>query len=196
VSQIVLVRHAKVKIENSLIFSKQLKKWIEKYNNAPIKATEITTRLKILVENAEILLASELLRTSDTLKIFNKKPDYTNKIFNEAELPYSNLAIFKMPAMFWVTLFRIAWLFGYSNNSKSYKEEKKRAEICADKLINFTKQHKNILLVGHGVMNRLIIKALQKRGFIIKEKTGDGNLGYTVMKNFKFNTKSKSNDIR
>ena len=181
-SQIILVRHAEAKIDNPRIYSNQIKTFIDKYNSSPIVATDLSNNLKELVENADILLASKLIRTRETLKIFNKEPDYTFEIFNEAELPYSDLTTFKMPAKIWTIFFRIVWLFGYSNHSKSYKEAKIRAEISAEKLIDFTNQHKNILLVGHGVMNRLIVKALQKRGLEVKEKTGSGNLGYTILK--------------
>jgi len=181
VSQIILVRHAEVKIDNPRIYSNQIKTWIEEYNSAPIELSKVSQELKELVENADILLASKLIRTSETLKIFNKEPDYTFEIFNEAELPYNDLTTFKMPAKIWALLFRIAWLFGYSRNSESYKDTKKRAELAAKKLIDFAKEHENILLVGHGVMNRLIVKALQKRGLELKEKSGSGNLGYTIL---------------
>ncbi|SFZ98189.1 hypothetical protein MNB_SV-5-1495 [hydrothermal vent metagenome] len=180
-SQIILVRHAEVKIDNPLIYSSQMKTWIEKYNTTAIDVTEISDELKTLVENADILLTSGLSRTKETLKIFNKEPDYSHIVFNEAELPYSDLTLFKIPANIWTIFFRIAWLLGYSNHSESYKEAKIRAEIAADKLIDFTNQYKNILFVGHGVMNRLIIKALRKRGLVLKEKIGSGNLGYTIM---------------
>jgi len=180
-SQIILARHAKVKIDNPLIYSSQMQKWIETYNYAPIDETEISHELQVLVENADILLTSKLSRTNETLKVFGKEPNYSHVIFNEAELPYSDLTLFRMPAKFWTVFFRAAWLLGYRSNSESYTEAKIRAGVAVDKLIEFSKQHKTVLLVGHGVMNRLIIKALQKRGVVLKEKTGDGNLSYSVL---------------
>ncbi len=75
----------------------------------------------------------------------------------------------------------MAWLFGYRSNSESFVEAKQRAELGADMLIELAHDNKDVLLVGHGIMNRLITKALVKRGAVIKEQTGDSNLAYRVL---------------
>ena len=81
----------------------------------------------------------------------------------------------------WAPILRVAWLFGYKNNSESFAEAKQRAELGADMLIEFAKENKTVLLIGHGIMNRLIAKAFIKRGAVQKEQTGDGNLAYRIL---------------
>ncbi len=180
-SQIILLRHAKVIIDNPKIYSNQMHEFIERYNTIPIEDTEPPSMVAKLVDSANIVVTSKLSRTVQTLSLFNKKPNLSSEIFNEAQLPYSNRRFFKLPDKVWAPIFRVAWLFGYKNNSESFSEAKQRAELGADILIEFANDNRVVLLVGHGIMNRLIAKALLKKGAVIKEKTGDGNLAYSIL---------------
>jgi len=155
--------------------------FVDRYNSAPIENAEPSSRVKEMVESADIVVTSKLSRTVQTLRLFNKEPNLSSEIFNEAQLPYSNRRFFKLPAKVWAPILRVAWLFGYKNNSESFAEAKQRAELGADMLIELAHDKKDVLLVGHGIMNRLITKALVKRGVVIKEKTGDSNLAYSVL---------------
>ena len=179
-SQIILLRHAKVKINIPSIYSSQMKEFIEAYNQAPIEFDDVSDELKSIIDSADIILSSELSRTKETLKYLGKEAQHSDTIFNEAELPYANGKIVKLPATVWAALFRIMWIFGYSKQSESYKEAKVRAKLSADTLIAYAKSNKSVLLVGHGVMNKLISKELIDSGVTLVKKTGNGNLGYTV----------------
>jgi len=179
-SQIILLRHAKVKIDIPFIYSNQMKEFIDAYNQAPIEISTVRDELKSLMDSADIVLSSELSRTKETLKYLGKEAEQSDSTFNEAELPYANGTIVKLPATVWAVLFRIMWVFGYSKHSESYKEAKVCAKLSADKLIAYAKADKNVLLVGHGVMNKLISKELIHSGVTLVKKTGNGNLGYTV----------------
>lgn len=180
-SQIILLRHAKVIIDNPKIYSNQMQEFIDRYNSAPIEDMEVPSQVKKIVDSADIVLTSELLRTRKTAKLFNKEPSLSRKIFNEAQLPYSNRRFFKLPAKVWAPIFRVSWLLGCKSNSESFVDAKQRAELGADMLIELAKENKTVLLIGHGIMNRLIAKALIKRGAVLKGKTGDGNLAYRVL---------------
>ena len=179
-SQIVLLRHARVKIGIPTIYSSQMKEFIEVYNQAPVEFDDVNDALKSIINSADIVLSSELSRTKETLKYLGKEAQHSDTIFNEAELPYANGKIVKLPATVWAVLFRIMWIFGYSKQSESYKEAKARAKLSADKLIVYAKADKSVLLVGHGVTNKLISKELMYGGVTLVKKTGNGNLGYTV----------------
>jgi len=179
-SQIILLRHAKVKIDIPFIYSRQMKEFIEAYNQAPVEFDGVNGALKSTMDSVDIILSSELSRTKETLKYLGKKAQHSDTIFNEAGLPYANGKIVKLPATVWAVLFRIMWIFGYSKQSESYKEAKARAKLSADKLIAYAKADKSVLLVGHGVMNKLISKELMDSGASLVKKTGNGNLGYTV----------------
>ena len=156
--------------------------FIKEYNSAPIENADPSSRVKELVESANIVVTSKLSRTVQTLRLFNKEHNLSSDIFNEAHLPYSNRRFFKLPAKVWAPILRVAWLFGYKSNSESFTEAKQRAELGADMLIGFSKENKTVLLVGHGIMNRLIAKALVKQGAMLKKKSGDGNLSYSILK--------------
>jgi len=112
------------------------------------------------------------------------KPNKIDKVFNEAQLPYANMKNFKLFAKIWAVLFRIAWLFGYSNNSKSYSDTKNSAISASKILIQYENKNKNkkVMLIGHGVMNRLILKVLKRRGYIISKRArSNKNFGYIVL---------------
>ena len=123
-SQIILIRHAKVDIKNPWIYSYKLDKYLELYNNSPVLKELISKELQKLVENADILATSELLRAKETLKLFNKTPSFTSPLFNESPLPYAKFKLFKLPAKVWIVIYRAAWLFGFSKNANSIKQER------------------------------------------------------------------------
>ena len=174
--KIILMRHAQVHMQNETIYASEMKHFIEAYNSA-----EVENNKPEGLPKADIYLCSELKRSQDSLALLGYKPDLIDNSFNEAELPYANWRGLKIPAKIWAIVFRIAWLFGYSHHSESYKEAKERAKAATDKLLNFANRKKDVMLLGHGVMNRIIIKELVHRGYRVVEKTGSGNWGYSVM---------------
>jgi hypothetical protein len=176
-SQIILIRHAKVDIPNLWIYSYEIKEYLELYNNSPISKEPIPKELRKLVESADTLATSELLRAKETLKLFNKAPDFTSSLFNESPLPYANFRLFKLPAKVWIIIYRIAWLFGFSKNTLSIKQERNIAKMAVKELLL---KEKNILLIGHGVKNFLIAKELKKMGYSVIKKSDSKNLGYYI----------------
>ncbi len=173
---IILARHAKVIIDNNTIPAKDMGNFIRKYNEADIEKV-----LPLDFPKADIYMSSKLKRSIKSIKLLGKKADIIDQSFNEADLPYANLKLIKLPAKIWAIIFRIAWLFGYSNHSESYNDAKKRAILATDILIKHHKNNQTILLIGHGIMNRLILKVLKSRGYILNKKTGSGNWGYTIL---------------
>ena len=176
-AQIILVRHAKVCIDNWIIYASDMGKFIEFYNSADIEE-ELNTN----IPKAEVYVASQLKRSLVSLELLGVEVTVSDAVFNEAQLPYVDKRGIKLPAMLWAPIFRVMWLFGYSNHSESYTKAKERAEKGADMLVNLAKENRSVLLMGHGVMNRLIIKALKKRGWLVVQKQGSGNGEYSIMK--------------
>ena len=180
--KIILLRHGEVEIENyKYISANQFGKWIVKYNNADIKSLiSSKDEMKDLLNSADILICSNLKRSVQSVEIFDKTPFKTDDIFNEAELPYSNWNLLKLNPKVWLIFFRILWLFGYSKNSESYKEAKQRAKSATEKLIALSSQDKTVILVGHGVMNKLIQKELVALQWIESKKLQNKNWCYGV----------------
>ena len=163
-------------INGSTIPAKDMGNFIRKYNEADIEK-ELPNRFP----EADIYIASRLKRSIESTKLLGKEANKIDENFNEADLPYTDGELVKLPAKIWTVIFRIAWLFGYSRHSESYYDAKKRSILAADILMEHLKTNKTVLLMGHGVMNRLILKVLKSRGYSIATKTGSGSWGYTIL---------------
>lgn len=102
--------------------------------------------------------------------------------FNEAGLPNAHWRTIKLSPMIWAVIFRILWLFGYANNSESFKDAKIRAKASAQKLIYLAEEHKSVLFVGHGIYNKLLAKELKSIGWTGPRNPGSKHWHYGVYK--------------
>ena len=172
--KIILLRHSKVDIKNKNIYANELKNYIKEYNCSNI-ILQSNNKIATTYQENNILICSNLKRSIQTVNnVFNKKANYINELFNEAELPYPNNKLLKLPVSLWLIIFRILWFFGYSKNSQSYKETKIRAKKSAQLLIKISKEHnKDIVLIGHGIMNRLIKNELKEENYNIEIKNNN-----------------------
>jgi broad specificity phosphatase PhoE len=71
-------------------------------------------------------------------------------------------------------------LFGFSRNGESLIDTRIRARQAAAKLIELAEGHRQVLLVGHGFMNRFIARELLRSGWAGPLKPGKGFWGYGV----------------
>jgi len=180
--KIILLRHGEVKIEDyKNISANQFGKWIIKYNNSDIKS-EFSSKNEIedILNKTDILICSNLKRSIQSIVMFNKIPFETNDIFNEAELPFSNWNLLKLNPKVWLIFFRILWFFGYSQNCESYKKTKQRAIKATKRLIELSKQNETIILIGHGIINKLIQKELILQKWIETKKAKSNNWDYGI----------------
>jgi broad specificity phosphatase PhoE len=179
--KIIIMRHAKVLIKNRKIYANELKEAIEEYDITPIE-TNIKNHQELLevANSCNYFVSSGLSRSVDTLALLDKKPDYINRLFAEVESPYTKLKIMKLPLFTWGFWFKLAWFMGFSGGAKSYKESKIEAFEASKILIDFAKEYNSVMLMGHGLKNRLIAKALKKQGWIESKKMKMDNLDYGV----------------
>ena len=190
--KIILLRHGEVDIKNyQNISAHQFEEWIIEYNNADIKSDfSSKDSIEILLNETDIIICSTLKRSKQSIEIFNKTPFETDDVFNEAEIPFSNWTLLKLNPRTWLIFFRILWFFGYSNNCESFKQTKLRAKKATKKLIELSDQNKTVILVGHGMINRLIRKELILQKWNETKKLKSNNWDYGV-----FELKTKK-DIR
>lgn len=179
---IILLRHGEVDIDNNKrISAYQFKDWIKLYNNANIKyKIPEKNELKTILDKADIILASKLKRSIQSIDLFKKTAYEKNSIFNEAQIPYSAWTTIRLTPKLWLIIFRVLWFFGYSKNSKSFKETKILANEATLKLITLMDSNNYIVLVGHGIMNRLISKVLIKKGWKSRKKSKNENWGFSI----------------
>jgi len=180
--KIILIRHAEVDIDkNSFAYAYELKKWLDIYNSAEIKKEFVSKdEISNIFESSDKIFCSGLKRSFDSVALYGKTPDEQDEIFNEAGLPYANWKLVKLPLSVWAIIFRIMWLFGYKNNGESLQVAKDRAKKGANKLISSCEKGATVMLLGHGLMNRLIGKELLKQGWERKGKMGSANWAYGV----------------
>ncbi|MEA1989853.1 MAG: histidine phosphatase family protein [Pseudomonadota bacterium] len=166
--EIGILRHGKPDYVNEASMSANgFKDWIKNYNDSGLSATSFPSEsILAYAKGYKVILSSTLPRSIDSAKALDaRKLVLVESIFVEAGLPSSDWTFLKLSPKTWSAIFRILWLFGYSQNSESLKEAKERAKKSADYIIQLASEHQKVLFVGHGIFNRLIVKELIKRGW-------------------------------
>ncbi len=72
-------------------------------------------------------------------------------------------------------------LLRIGRNNAVFVKDKKRAKEATAYLIDATKEHESVVLMGHGGINYLIGKVLKKEGWEVEQSDkGNANWGYKV----------------
>lgn len=172
------MRHGEVVLERrKKITSREFPDWIKSYNGATVLPDPGKWGI---LNGTDAIVCSSLRRSVDSAGLAGQKPLESNTLFDEAGLPYSPSSLFRLTPNCWAVIFRLLWLFGYSKNSESMNEAKKRARSAAFRLDEISQKHGTVLLVGHGVMNRLIGRSLVKQGWRNTKKLPNTHWGYGI----------------
>jgi len=182
--QIILIRHAKVDIENNpKMTSASLKKWVELYDSSNIHAKSLPMQETIaLAQSSDVLVTSSLNCAIDSAKVMNVDIYESNSIFNEAQIPSLSIPFVKFKPKTWLVILRVLLLFGLGKKDASLKASKQQAKDAAKRLLELSSEHVNVVLVGHGGMNWLIRKELLKEGWVLAPDASSKNWGMTVLK--------------
>ncbi len=182
--QIILIRHAKVDIDNSKkIDSVSLKNWVETYDTANIHADSLPSEETIAMsKNADVVLTSLLKRAIDSAQVLDVAVYENNAIFNEALIPEVKIPFFKLKPKTWLVILRVLLLFGVGKKDASLQASKQQAKDASKRLLELTNEHDSVVLVGHGGMNWLIRKEFLKEGWSLEPNTSNKNWGMTVLK--------------
>ena len=181
--QIVLIRHARVDIDGSKrIDAKALKAWVDKYNSAPIAADSKPSAQTInLAQNADFVVTSTLRRAIDSAHTLGLEINEKNELFNEANIPDINTPWIKLKAKTWLVVLRLMLFMKLGGKDVSLSVSKRQAAAAAKYLNSLSITNKKIVVVGHGAMNWLIFKILQKEGWSIDGKALHSNWGTTIL---------------
>lgn len=98
-------------------------------------------------------------------------------LFREAEMPHFKTGSLVLPVMVWIALLRGLSVFGFSRNGESLSMVRQRADAAAVVLIGLAQCHESVVLVGHGMINHFIAKALLVCGWSEASKSGHGYWG-------------------
>ena len=155
--------------------------WVEAYNHAQIDITLPNQELISHIKGADMVLASSLSRTFDSLAVIDVVPREKNSLFDEIELPEAKGTWLKLSAKTWLLLLRLMILLGFGKKSKVYTEAKKRAKEASEYLIGLSNKHRSVALMGHGGMHWLVGKELERLGWkCVKQGGGSRNWGFKV----------------
>jgi len=166
--KIILLRHGRPIIPSlEWLNSISFKQWVHEYNASGLDPSS-TPESKAFKDTLEYqaIVCSKLPRSIESAHILGKERIVlTHEVFNEAGLPIADWHILKLSPKIWAVFFRVLWLFGYSNNSESFNEAKIRAKDAVKKLIDIADKYESVLLVGHGVYNRILANELRYLGW-------------------------------
>lgn len=119
-------------------------------------------------------MSSGLPRAKDSVRLYQNAQAEVSELLNESELPHPDTLYFPCPWSFLIVFCRLRWFFGYRSNAAGLHNDKERASRASDQLINRAVEYGSVYAFGHGIMNRLISRELQTRGWKVHSKTGHG----------------------
>jgi len=156
------------------VSASQFGNWITSYNSAGVERGSVIPQASLeYARTCGVVVTSNLLRSVQSAKFLHvenyQAPD---KLFAEAGMPYATWVTFKLPPKYWAVLFRVLWYLGYSKNSESYREARKRSVLAVRQLVDLAESHQSVLLVGHGIFNRLVAQELKGLGWIGPDNPG------------------------
>ena len=145
--------------------------WIDRYNQSLIKEDDIPAECAMAALSASTIVASTALRACSSARALGDLPFMQEEMFTEAELPFALWRAPWLPPEAWAVIFRLLWLFGYARGADSLTITRQRARAAAERLVALAARGP-VLLVGHGIMNRLIGKELQALGWLARNRQG------------------------
>ena len=167
-SEILLVRHGKVMRDHvAPIRGNEFRAWAQSYGEASLDDNSKPPQTLIDQVAATKLIATSTLRRSieSAALLAPGRPVISEPDFNEAGVPTGFTSPLRLRPERWDVLARTAWFFGWSAGAESFRAATKRAEKAADKLVTLVAEQGAVTLVGHGMLNTLIGRALRQRGW-------------------------------
>lgn len=174
--EIILMRHGKPSFTgSSRVTSLEMDKWISQYDLSDTGSDMAPQSSKSLASSALHIISSPLPRALSSVRALGREPDLIDEVFREADLPVLRMPAFRLSPILWASLFRVMWLCGFSRNVETLSLAKRRAVQAAHILVTTAEESNGpLLLMGHGVMNRLIAKELISLGWKEGHRQGNG----------------------
>lgn len=170
--EIILLRHGKPEVELSgYLNADEFKQLVYSYSQSGVQGSP-AKKLKEYF-TTHYVVCSDLPRSIESVKKAGlNKIHLSEALFRETDIPHFDKSFLKLPVTAWLIMLRIMWLFGFKKNGESFSEAKNRAKDAASRLIDLAKENKKVILVGHGLMNRLIAKQLLFNQWQESDKSG------------------------
>lgn len=183
--EITLVRHGKPDLKKSgRVNATGMREWVSAYDASRISGSPASAA-KAACQKSNFIVSSPLPRAVSSLHTLGVKPDFILNELSEAPLPLFNVPAIKLPPSLWLVLFRLLWLAGASSKSESCADAQQRAKRVADHLTALAHEHEQVFSMGHGIMNKLIAKELERAGW---KKVTDRESGYWGTVRYRYKT--------
>jgi len=164
--KVVIQRHGEPDIGKwGKISSSEMGRWINCYNESGVVLDNKPCSESLSHIKNSFVVCSSLERSKHSAKLVEVDTFISDSSFCEAELPVVNVPLLKLAPHTWSIIFRIFWFLGVSKNVESRMAISSRVKIACKALENLAEEHSNVVLIGHGIMNRLIAKELLRRGW-------------------------------
>ena len=179
--EIMLIRHGKPAFELKGKFrANEIHNIVQHYNASGIIDTPSATTMK-LASGYNTVICSDLKRALHSAQALGFNDVYlSDTLFREVAIPYFKQGAIKLPLEVWVVFLRGLSIFGFSENGESLSMAKQRAKWAAAKLIDIAHYHNNIMFVGHGFINYLIVKELLSNDWTGPSKPGKNYWDYGI----------------
>ena len=180
--EIILMRHGKPAFTGAeKVAAHEMASWIEHYDLSGIGNDRPPAASQVLARKAQMTVSSPLPRALSSAATLNLTPEIVDDLFREAELPVWLIPMMKLSPFSWAFFFRLLWLCGLSQEAESLAMAKRRARQAADILVHHARERSGpVLMLGHGIMNRLIAKELAAQGWTARVRAGKGYWGASV----------------
>lgn len=164
--QITFMRHGKPLLAKAgWLAPFEMAQWIAQYNRSEVASTGIPAASVAAVKAASVIVASSAPRALSSVQALGYAATAVDPIYSEAELPFALWRFPKLPLQLWAAVFRLLWLSGYARGADTLQATRARAKAAAGQLVCAARVGP-VLLVGHGIMNRLIAKELLDSGWV------------------------------
>jgi broad specificity phosphatase PhoE len=167
--EILLVRHGRPLCdERTPIRGADFGAWARAYDDAPLDAgVEPPASLRRRVEPFDCIVTSSLRRSRESAHLLTGgRTSLSDAVFDEAGVPTALALRLRLPPGYWDVAVRVAWLCGWSGGAESMRAATARARLGAARLATLAAEHGRVVLVGHGMMNRLLSRELQRTGWV------------------------------
>jgi broad specificity phosphatase PhoE len=166
--EILLVRHGRPVCDHaSRIPGCDFTRWVDAYDRAPLDVrSQPSAGLRAQVATIHCLVTSTMRRAVDSAAVLAPgRTALTTPLFDEAGVPTAIRTRLPLAPGHWDVIARGAWFMGWSPGVESFTEARVRATRAADRLADLAAEHDSVMLVGHGMLNTLIARALRRNGW-------------------------------
>jgi len=185
--KIVLLRHGKPAVDlhalrKTRYSSHSLRYLIDAYTQSGLHHhNQPTVETMKVINTCQHIVCSALPRSIESARVLGINDIHlTDPVFNEFTLPHANWHFPRLTLFSWFYLYRLLWMLGYSNNSESVTTARARAKHGTDKLIQLTRHHGSVALIGHGLLNYFIARNLLANGWQGPPKPGQQYWDYAI----------------